>query len=107
MTLSLSAQFACARASMSGWLLAAVPAIAFLALTKMVLTGSRNRSLATDPESAEDIPVAGAETHGETPAAPVPVPLPTPAIPARAPAMARPAGVVRPARVNGTVVMPR
>lgn len=41
--LSLSAQFACARPSVSGWLLAAVPAVAFLALTKMVLTGGGSR----------------------------------------------------------------
>lgn len=36
-TLSLSAQVAMAKPGISGWLLAAVPALAFLALTKLVL----------------------------------------------------------------------
>jgi hypothetical protein len=102
--LSLSAQFACARASMSGWLLAAVPAVAFLALTKMVLTGGRNPSPASDPDPEQDTPVPAAETHEETPAAPALATVPVSAVAAP---VARPAGVVRPARVNGTVVMPR
>lgn len=99
--LSLSAQFACARASVSGWLLAAVPAVAFLALTKMVLTGGRSPSAATVAESTQDIIVPDAEVHEETPVTPTPALVPTPATPA--PAVA----VARPARVNGTVVMPR
>jgi hypothetical protein len=105
--LSLSAQFACARASVSGWLLAAVPAIAFLALTKMVLTGARNPSTATDDEAVQDALVAAAETHEETPAAPISVGASAPAVPAPAVAVARPAGVVRPVSVNGAAVMPR
>jgi hypothetical protein len=105
--LSLSAQFACARASVSGWLLAAVPAIAFLALTKMVLTGARNPSAATDAEHAQDSSVAGVGTYEEIPAAPTPADVPAPAVAAPVAAVARPAGVVRPARVNGTAVMPR
>jgi hypothetical protein len=98
----------------SGWLLAAVPAIAFLALTKMVLTGGRNPSAATDPaedsESGRDMPVAAVETHEESSAAPAPVSVPAPAISAPvapAAAAARPVGVVRPVSVNGAAVMPR
>jgi hypothetical protein len=105
--LSLSAQFACARASVSGWLLAAVPAVAFLALTKMVLTGARNPSPATESEPSQDTPVAAPETHEEAPAVPAPATVPTPAIPASVAAVVRPVGAVRPASVNGTVVMPR
>jgi hypothetical protein len=105
--LSLSAQFACARASVSGWLLAAVPAIAFLALTKMVLTGARSPSTATDAEPDQVAPVAAVETHEESPTALAPVVAPAPAIPASTAAVARPTAVVRPVSVNGAAVMPR
>jgi hypothetical protein len=37
--LSLSAQLAVAKSSLSGWLLSAVPALAFLGLSKLVLAG--------------------------------------------------------------------
>src|SRR3954451_18354800 len=44
-TLSLAAQLAVAQPSPSGWLLSAVPALAFMALVKLVFTG--------DPDGAE------------------------------------------------------
>ena len=47
-TLSLSAQVARATPSITGWLLAAVPALAFLALTKLLL--SRTPAPATPPQ---------------------------------------------------------
>lgn len=113
--LSLSAQFACARASVSGWLLAAVPAIAFLALTKMVLTGGHNPSPTTDPETSTqdnstqdtDTPVPAPEAHEETPQVLAPALVPAPAVSVPAVAVARPAGVVRPVSVNGAAVMSR
>jgi hypothetical protein len=110
--LSLSAQFACARASVSGWLLAAVPAIAFLALTKMVLTGARNPSPATDaePESDQDSLSPAIETHEEIRTAPAPASASTPTISAPvtpAAAVVRPDGSTRPMSINGVVVTSR
>ncbi|MBB2945336.1 hypothetical protein FB565_005069 [Actinoplanes lutulentus] len=70
-TLSLSAQLAVAQPSPSGWLLSAVPALAFMALVKLVFTG-------TTP--------APAEQH--TPAVPVPAAVAAPVKP-----ITRPNGV--------------
>jgi hypothetical protein len=108
--LSLSAQFACARASVSGWLLAAVPAIAFLALTKMVLTGARNPSTATDPEPTPDAPATAVEAHEEIPTNPTPTPVPTSTVPAPvvpAAGVVRPVDPARPMSINGVVVTSR
>ncbi|GAA4939200.1 hypothetical protein GCM10025331_26440 [Actinoplanes utahensis] len=63
--LSLSAQLAVAQPSPSGWLLSAVPALAFMALVKLVFTGT--------PASAP----------AEAPAIPVPAPDPVVAVPVR------------------------
>jgi hypothetical protein len=82
-TLSLSAQLAVAQPSPSGWLLSAVPALAFMALVKLVFTS---------PTAAPE-PVA----------APVSVPAPQPvpaAVPAAATVPVRP--VTRP---NGVPVI--
>jgi hypothetical protein len=49
-TLSLSAQVAQAKPSITGWLLAAVPALAFLALTKLLF--SRTPARTTPPQPA-------------------------------------------------------
>jgi hypothetical protein len=108
--LSLSAQFACARASVSGWLLAAVPAIAFLALTKMVLTGARNPATATDPEPTPDAPATTVEAHEEIPTNPTPTPVPTSTVPAPVVPVAgvvRPVDPARPMSINGVVVTSR
>jgi hypothetical protein len=53
-TLSLAAQVAQARHSFSGWLLAAVPALAFLALSKLVLSR-------TTTTTTEDQPIPSTE----------------------------------------------
>jgi hypothetical protein len=62
-TLSLSAQLAVAQASPSGWLLSAVPALAFMALVKLVFTSP----------TAEPVAASAPVT------APLPVPAPSPA----------------------------
>jgi hypothetical protein len=82
-TLSLSAQLAVAQPSPSGWLLSAVPALAFMALVKLVFT-----STTAAPELV---------------AAPVSVPAPQP-VPAAVPAA--PTVQVRPiTRPNGVPVI--
>ncbi|MBW6437665.1 DUF2637 domain-containing protein [Actinoplanes hulinensis] len=82
-TLSLGAQLAVAQPSPSGWLLSAVPALAFMALVKLVFTGT--------PPAAPT----------EAPAAPVPVSAPT-----TAPTLVVNAVPVRPvARPNGVPVI--
>jgi hypothetical protein len=52
--LSLAAQFAQAKNGVSGWLLAAVPALAFLALSKLVL--SRSTPATVTPDIADQAP---------------------------------------------------
>ena len=60
--LSLAAQVAQARPTVGGWLSSAVPALAFLALTKLVLSSPRttpekeNPECAAQPASASDAP---------------------------------------------------
>ncbi|GIF75309.1 DUF2637 domain-containing protein [Asanoa siamensis] len=64
--LSLAAQLAVAKSGPSGWLLSAVPALAFLALTKLVLTTN-------PPQPAQTVaapPVAVDDDQGETHARP-------------------------------------
>jgi hypothetical protein len=68
-TLSLSAQLAVARPSPSGWLLSAVPALAFMALVKLVFTNPTPA-----PEPATTPPAVPA------PAAPI-TPMPAPVVP--------------------------
>ncbi|MGW4292788.1 hypothetical protein ACWEH1_07005 [Micromonospora chersina] len=81
--LSLAAQLAVAKAGPSGWLLSAVPALAFMALVKLVLAPAPVREDATPPaEPAEPIRVQVAEqvtTEPAPPAAITPAPEPTPA----------------------------
>ena len=68
--LSLSAQVAQARPSLTGWLLAAVPALAFLALTKLVF--SRTPAQASDPQphTTAATPDTAPATTADTPAPP-------------------------------------
>jgi hypothetical protein len=63
--LSLSAQLAVAKPGPSGWLLSAVPALAFLGLSKLVLAGAPTTTAAP---SAPAVPVTSATVAG--PAAP-------------------------------------
>ncbi|MEU3114443.1 DUF2637 domain-containing protein [Micromonospora chalcea] len=81
--LSLAAQLAVAKPGLSGWLLSAVPALAFMGLSKLVLT--------TAPTSA-----------------PVPAPVPSRPVPppAPAPAPSRPATQPTPAPVAPAVAEP-
>ncbi|GLW32227.1 DUF2637 domain-containing protein [Actinoplanes regularis] len=55
-TLSLSAQLAVAQPSPSGWLLSAVPALAFMALVKLVFTGTSPATVAVSAEPEALIP---------------------------------------------------
>jgi hypothetical protein len=85
--LSLAAQLAVAKPGPSGWLLSAVPAIAFMALAKLVLAPVRTVEDATEPAPAStDLPVdAGLPTTGATPApasAVEPATIPPAAVPA-------------------------
>jgi hypothetical protein len=101
--LSLAAQFAQAKPGVSGWLLAAVPALAFLALSKLVLS-ARPAAPAPAPVSTMDSPA---------PAPPVVAVSTDPVVPsaveeARTPGLIPPLGVTRPVRhVNGTEVTAR
>ena len=52
--LSLAAQLAVAERSPSGWLLSAVPALAFIMLVKLVLSGSPARATAVVEEDQDD-----------------------------------------------------
>ncbi|WFE39231.1 hypothetical protein [Micromonospora sp. WMMD998] len=87
---SLAAQLAVADASPSGWLLSALPALAFMALTKLVFTGtptptptaaptpSRPTAAPTpapvrEPVDAEPVDVPAAPTPVFTPPTPAPV----------------------------------
>jgi hypothetical protein len=96
--LSLAAQLAVAKPGLSGWLLSAVPALAFLGLSKLVLAPA---APAAAPTASDPAP-APVEL-GTPAAAPTPAPV--------APPAARPAGLVPvPAntfsRLNGTTILP-
>jgi hypothetical protein len=97
-TLSLSAQLAVAQPSPSGWLLSAVPALAFMALVKLVFTGT--------PPTASTAPPVVEDQALTAPAEPVPA-QPSPALPTVPAPVGRPPAVVPvPAsaftRLNGT-----
>ncbi|BCJ26876.1 DUF2637 domain-containing protein [Actinocatenispora sera] len=116
--LSLAAQFARATPSVSGWLLAAVPAVAFIVLTKMVLAGP---SRTTEPEPLQDnesdptpatVDADASTLPTDAPSAPEsptvvtvhdPAPTLTPAPASARPLVARVVAPSRPvARVNGS-----
>ncbi|MET8121396.1 hypothetical protein [Micromonospora sp. NPDC005291] len=83
--LSLAAQLAVAKPGPSGWLLSAVPALAFMALVKLVLAPAPATQTAEPAaaESMEPIRVQMAEqvtTEPAPPAAIAPAPEPTPAV---------------------------
>jgi hypothetical protein len=88
--LSLSAQVAQAKPSPTGWLLSAVPALAFLALSKLILS----RTTTTQPEA--DRPPVTAETPNASSARPADTPAPAPAA---VPTVATPAPDELPARL--------
>jgi hypothetical protein len=101
--LSLAAQLAVAQPSPSGWLLSAVPALAFMALVKLVFTTPAVTGRAALAEPLPSTPDTAPAEHLQAGAAD-----PTPPIPPGTPA--RPAAVVPvPAetftRLNGTPVI--
>lgn len=72
--LSLAAQLAVAKPGLSGWLLSAVPALAFIGLSKLVLT------TAPTPTPGDPAPARSVEPTAPPPAAPVAAPtVPEPA----------------------------
>ncbi|RZU73467.1 hypothetical protein EV384_1872 [Micromonospora kangleipakensis] len=80
--LSLAAQLAVAKPSPSGWLRSAVPALAFMALVKLVLAPAPTPEHTPAAEPVEPIHVQVAEqvtTQPAPPAAITPAPEPTPA----------------------------
>ncbi|NES29879.1 hypothetical protein GCE86_24740 [Micromonospora terminaliae] len=91
---SLAAQLAVADASPSGWLLSALPALAFMALTKLVFSGSSAPAPAPapapikapapaparEPVDVEPVDVPTAPAPVLTPSTPSPVPVPAPAV---------------------------
>ncbi|MGA4683576.1 hypothetical protein [Micromonospora sp. AB353] len=92
---SLAAQLAVADASPSGWLLSALPALAFMALTKLVFTGTPT------PAPARPTPAPARERVDadpvDVPTVPAPVFTPPPSAPAP----------VRSALVSSVVQAPR
>jgi hypothetical protein len=85
--LSLSAQVAEAKPGITGWLLAAVPALAFLALTKLILSrtttsieGNGSSATATTATAA---PASPAENSTPTPTAAPAASTPAPELPAQ------------------------
>ncbi|RZU50812.1 hypothetical protein EV385_2598 [Krasilnikovia cinnamomea] len=98
--LSLAAQLAVAQPSPSGWLLSAVPALAFMALVKLVFTtrAGTDTTYVVEPAPSEPEP-APAEHHDPAPPAPS-----LPAAPAPVPGVVPvPAAAVT--RLNGTPVI--
>jgi hypothetical protein len=88
--LSLTGQFAEAKPSLSGWIVAAVPAIGFLALVKLILSPPKTPAAApTEADPATEEPVdsgqsapAPVQDHPtEPPAMPEPVAVPTHLLP--------------------------
>jgi len=88
--LSLAAQLAVAKPSPSGWLLSAVPALAFVALTKLVLSV---RPAGSVPASTLAPVVSGDEARPDSASS---EPAPAQPLPAARPNRSRVAGVVRP-----------
>jgi hypothetical protein len=75
--LSLAAQLAVAQPSPSGWLLSAVPALAFMALVKLVFTTTASPATADPTEVVADVqpqPVEPAAVAPTRPVSVVPVP---------------------------------
>ncbi|WP_431937349.1 hypothetical protein [Micromonospora sp. RP3T] len=102
---SLAAQLAVADASPSGWLLSALPALAFMALTKLVFTGTPTPA----PAPARPTPApAPAPAREAVDAEPVNIPTtPAPTFAPPAPSSAAAVGQVRSALVSSVVQAPR
>ncbi|MFI5852375.1 hypothetical protein ACIA7R_31890 [Micromonospora chalcea] len=98
---SLAAQLAVADASPSGWLLSALPALAFMALTKLVFTGTPTPAPTPVKPTPAPAPVREPVDAEPVPTAPAPVftPPATVSTPAAVP--------VRSALVSSVVQAPR
>ncbi|MFF5182052.1 DUF2637 domain-containing protein [Micromonospora sp. NPDC000316] len=73
--LSLSAQLAVAKPGLSGWLLSAVPALAFMGLSKLVLTTAPTPTPAADPAPVRPVEQPAPARPVEQPTAPAPAPV--------------------------------
>jgi hypothetical protein len=105
-SLSLAAQLAVAQPSPSGWLLSAVPALAFMALVKLVFATPASATLEQSIADRGSVPSTADAfaTDHERPATPPPAASTAPGSPAR------PSGVVPVsgaafARLNGSAVV--
>jgi hypothetical protein len=94
--LSLSAQVAEAKAGPTGWLLSAVPALAFLALSKLVLSRTSATPDHHDQSEQGDIPSSPAAAPAPTPNAPSPTSSTDPAMPAAGPSTSSKAAPAHP-----------
>ncbi|MEH0981821.1 DUF2637 domain-containing protein [Micromonospora sp. CPCC 205556] len=97
--LSLAAQLAVAKPGLSGWLLSAVPALAFIGLSKLVLTTAPAAAPTDEPTAVPPAP-ASAATVAPVTVEPEPIAL-VPVEPAR-PAPVAPVPATAFARRNGT-----
>ncbi|MFD6691310.1 hypothetical protein [Micromonospora aurantiaca (nom. illeg.)] len=102
---SLAAQLAVADASPSGWLLSALPALAFMALTKLVFTGTPTPAPAAVKPTPAPAPAPVRERVDAEPVPTAPAPVFTPPPPTPAPAAA--VAPVRSALVSSVVQSPR
>ncbi|MEU4632894.1 hypothetical protein AB0F90_00550 [Micromonospora chalcea] len=100
---SLAAQLAVADASPSGWLLSALPALAFMALTKLVFTGTPAPARPTPAPAPAPVRERVDADPVDVPTAPAPVFTPPTPVPAPAAAVAP----VRSALVSSVVQAPR
>ncbi|MFI5851738.1 hypothetical protein ACIA7R_28545 [Micromonospora chalcea] len=100
---SLAAQLAVADASPSGWLLSALPALAFMALTKLVFTGTPAPARPTPAPAPAPVRESVDAEPVDVPTAPAPVFTPPTPVPAPAAAVAP----VRSALVSSVVQAPR
>jgi hypothetical protein len=108
-SLSLAAQLAVAQPSPSGWLLSAVPALAFMALVKLVFASPASAKPATPTPSIADIASAPStsdvsSTHHEQATTAAPAATSTPATPVR-PAAVVPMSADAFTRLNGSAVV--
>jgi hypothetical protein len=102
--LSLAAQLAVAKPGLSGWLLSAVPALAFLGLSKLVLAPTPTPAT---PATTTDVvtPAPVAETTPDTPSTVPPEPVTVPPVPVRATGLV-PVPATAFTRLNGATVHP-
>ncbi|MFC0002820.1 DUF2637 domain-containing protein [Micromonospora siamensis] len=102
--LSLAAQLAVAKPGLSGWLLSAVPALAFMGLSKLVLATAPAPAPEADEPTSTTAPAAASPARPVTP--PAPAVTPTPPTPASEPVALVPVEPARPAPVVPTPVAP-